>query len=220
MRLHCIKAKCVSRNKIIFILTVVFALLSSPSYIAYGCMDVTELTRLSIAPDGTEGDNHSISVSISEDGRYVAFASMAGNLVAGDGNGVYDIFVRDTQDDTTTRVSIATGGTEGNGNSNYPSISADGRYVVFSSVADNLVAGDTNGVEDVFMHDTQSGTTTRVSVATGGDQADNESNYPSISANGRYIAFCSIATNLIAGDTNVARDIFVHDSQSGTTTRV
>ncbi len=115
----------------------------------------------------------------------------------------------------TTRVSVASDGTEGNGNSQLsripPSISADGRFVTFISEASNLVSGDTNGQNDIFVHDRQNGQTTRVSVASDGTEGNECSWYPSISADGRYVAFESIATNLVAGDTNEGVDIFVRD---------
>ena len=146
--------------------------------------------------------------------RYaVAFISLATNLVAGDTNGVEDIFVRDTQTGTTTRVSVANDGSQGNGMSSLASISGDGRYVAFYSGATNLVAGDTNGVWDVFVRDTQAGATTLVSVASDGTQGNDGSSTPSISSDGRYVVFISYATNLVAGDTNATRDVFVRDSR-------
>jgi Tol biopolymer transport system component len=111
-------------------------------------------------------------------------------------------------------------GTQGDGDSNNPSISTDGRYVTFYSAAANLVAGDTNGMFDIFMRDRQTGTTTLVSRDSTGVEGDGDSQYPSISADGRYVAFQSYATNLVAGDTNGKTDIFVRDRQTGTTTRV
>jgi Tol biopolymer transport system component len=177
-------------------------------------------TRVSLATNGTEGNSASYSPAISADGRYVVFDSVASNLVSGDTNGTNDVFVHDTQTGTTTRVSLATDGTEGNGPSFNPAISADGRYVAFTSVASNLVSGDTNGSDDIFVHDTQTGTTTRVSLATDGTQGNNDSYHPAISADGRYVAFWSTASNLVSGDTNGSDDIFVHDTQTGTTTRV
>ena len=179
-----------------------------------------DITRVSVASDGTEADSSSYNPSISSDGRYVAFHSSATNLVAGDTNGYEDIFVHDTQTGTTTRVSVASNGTEGDSPSYNPSISSDGRYVAFESWARNLVAGDTSWEDDIFIHDTQTGTTTRVSVASNGTEADSSSYNPSISSDGRYVAFESDATNLVAGDTNGYDDIFVHDTQTGTTTRV
>ena len=177
-------------------------------------------TRVSVDSVDAEGNGTSNWPSISADGRYVAFESFADNLVADDDNGAWDIFVHDTQTGTTTRVSVDSGGAEGNGHSNSPSISADDRYVAFYSIADNLVADDTNGRRDIFLHDTQTGTTTRVSVDSGGAEGNDQSFYPSISGDGRYVAFVSSATTLVAGDTNGKNDVFIHDTQTGTTARV
>src|SRR5438046_847770 len=122
---------------------------------------------------------------------------------------------------TTERVSVASGGTtEGNATSLGSALSADGRFVAFHSAATNLVAGDTNGTTDVFVHDRQTGMTERVSVASDGTQGNNASSYPALSADGRLVAFDSAATDLVAGDTNGASDVFVHDRQAGTTARV
>ena len=99
--------------------------------------------------------------SISADGRYVAFHSYSANLVGGDTNNEYDVFVHDRQSGVTERVSIATGGGQGDGSSSDPAISADGRYVVFNSHSTNFVSGDTNNKYDVFVHDRQSGSTER-----------------------------------------------------------
>jgi Tol biopolymer transport system component len=177
--------------------------------------------RVSIATDGTEGDSFSFNGSVSADGRYVAFGSAATNLVTGDTNGVWDIFVRDVTLSTTERASIATNGQQQDGASYIPTISADGRYVAFASVATNLVAGDTNGFYDVFVRDRVNATTERVSIATGGAQANSDSyGTPSLSANGRYVAFESNASNLVPADTNNSIDVFVHDRQTGTTERV
>ncbi|MEW6746961.1 MAG: hypothetical protein AB1486_29850 [Planctomycetota bacterium] len=177
-------------------------------------------TRVSIDSWGVEGDGDSSGSSISADGRYVAFESWATNLVAGDTNERIDVFVYDRQIEQTTRVSVDSTGVEGNNWSWHSSISADGRYVAFESLATNLVAGDTNGDVDVFVHDRQSGQTTRVSVDSYGVQGNSESGVPSISADGRYVAFESWATNLVAHDTNGEVDVFVHDRQTGQTTRV
>ena len=113
--------------------------------------------------------------SISADGRYVAFHSDASNLVPGDTNGMSDIFVYDRQTDTIERVSVAANGTQGNGHSTSPSISADGRYVAFYSNASNLVPGDTNGTSDVFVYDRQTDTIERVSLAADGTQGNGDS---------------------------------------------
>ncbi|MFN8487764.1 MAG: Ig-like domain-containing protein [Caldilineaceae bacterium] len=179
-----------------------------------------EMSRVSVATDSTQGNNGSGSPSISADGRYVAFDSSASNLVSGDTNGVSDIFVHDRQTGETSRVSVATNGAQSDNRSYYASISADGRYVAFESSAGNLVSGDTNGWDDIFVHDRQTGETSRVSVATNGTQGDYLSAWPSISADGRYVAFLSRASNLVSGDTNGASDIFVRDRQTGQTSRV
>ena len=177
-------------------------------------------TRVSVDSSGAQGDNGSFLASISSDGRYVAFQSDATNLVAGDTNTQTDIFVRDRQTGATTRVSVDSNGTQGNVSSIAPSISADGWYVAFESAANNLVTGDTNSLSDIFVHDRQTGSTTRVSVDSSGAQGITGSEAPSISADGRYVAFYSTATNLVSGDTNITWDVFVHDRQTGTTTRV
>ncbi len=177
-------------------------------------------TRVSVDSSGVQGDSYSYNASISADGRYIAFGSSATNLVAGDTNGMIDIFVHDMQTGMTTRVSVDSNGVQGNNDSHFSSISADGRYIAFMSYATNLAAGDTNGMEDVFVHDVQTGMTTRVSVDSNGAQGNSSSYESSISADGRYIAFASYATNLVAGDTNGVWDVFVHDMQTGMTTRV
>jgi Tol biopolymer transport system component len=177
-------------------------------------------TRVSVASDGTQANDISGAVRISTDGRYVAFGSWASNLVSGDTNGVRDIFVHDRQTKETTLVSVASDGTQGNAESKMPSISADGRYVAFVSDASNLVPGDTNGWSDVFVHDRQTGQTTMVSVATDGSLGDGPALFPQISSDGRFVAFVSDASNLVPGDTNGWSDVFVHDQQTGETTRV
>jgi Tol biopolymer transport system component len=179
----------------------------------------TECVSVDSGESGANGD--STSAFISADGRYVAFNSLASNLVAGDTNGFSDVFVRDRQGGTSERVSLATGGVQGNAAClDFPSISTDGRFVAFLSDATNLVAGDTNGFSDVFVRDRQAGTTQRVNVASGGAQANAQSEHASISADGRFVAFQSDASNLVAGDTNGVTDVFVRDLQNGTTDRV
>ncbi len=178
----------------------------------------TEL--VSVTSNGTQGNDISSIASISADGRYVAFESWASNLVSGDTNGWTDIFVHDRVNRTTERISVASDELEGNNKSEDPSISGDGRYVAYFSKASNLVSGDTNGEMDVFVRDRVNGTTLRISVASDGTQGDSYSYHPSISADGRFIAFESNATNLINGDTNGERDIFLHDRVNVTTERV
>ncbi len=176
--------------------------------------------RVSVATGGGEANGNSSGNAISADGRFVAFHSDATNLVSGDTNGFNDIFVHDRQTGATERVSVATGGGQATGASGGEAIDGDGRFVAFYSTATDLVGGDTNGFSDVFVHDRQTGTTERVSVATGGGQADNGSFNLAISIDGRFVAFESFATNLVSGDTNGTYDIFVHDRQTGTTERV
>jgi Tol biopolymer transport system component len=180
-----------------------------------------DMTRVSVSSSGVQGNGYSRSADISADGRFVAFRSEASNLVSGDTNGDEDIFLRDTQSGQTTLISVDSGGTQGDGGSFYPAISADGRFIAFTSDATNLVSGDTNDLTDIFLYDRQTGTTTRVSVSSNGQQADNISDsYVSISGDGRLITFNSEATNLVEGDTNGVSDVFVHDRQSGLTERV
>jgi Tol biopolymer transport system component len=181
--------------------------------------------RVSISSDGaqTPRGDPSFAPVTSDDGRYVAFHSLASNLVAGDSNDAYDVFVRDREAHTTERVSVASDGTEGNSGSFLASITADGRFVAFHSVATDLVADDTNGKMDVFVHDRETRVTERVSVATGGGEVHPAtwwSGWPSISADGRYVAFESDAPDLVAGDANDQMDVFLHDRGSGVTTRV
>jgi Tol biopolymer transport system component len=158
--------------------------------------------------------------AISSDGRYVAFQSAADNLVPGDTNFRKDIFVRDRQAGTTERVSVSSTGAQAIDESVEVAISADGRYVAFSSYANNLVADDTNSITDIFVHDRQTATTERVNVTSEGLQVSPPSTSPSISDDGRLVAFDSHADTLVAGDTNFSRDIFVHNRQTRTTERV
>ena len=118
------------------------------------------------------------------------------------------------------RVSVSSTGEQANGSSYYPSISADGHYVTYSSYASNLVPGDTNGARDIFVYDRDTNTTERVSVSSTGEQGNSDSLEPSISADGRYVTYNSYASNLVQGDTNDARDIFVYDRDTNTTERV
>lgn len=179
-----------------------------------------ETTRVSLSSSGEQGTGDSAEPSISEDGRYLAFSSYANNLVPDDTGPWLDVFVRDTQSNQTTRVNISTNGAQADGGGSNPSISADGRYVAFNSGATNLVPGDTNGLSDVFVHDRETGQTTRVSLSSSREQGNNTSYYPYISSDGRYVGFSSSASNLVPGDNNAYSDVFVHDRQTGQTTRV
>jgi Tol biopolymer transport system component len=179
-----------------------------------------QTSRVSVSSDGLEGNENSYYPSISADGRFVAFYSAASNLVPDDTNGHWDVFVRDRQTGETTRASVSSNGEQGYGGSFDPSISADGRYVAFWSLADNLVPGDTNQKADIFVRDRVSGETTRVSVSSDGEESNLHSGSPSISADGRFVAFDSYATNLVPGDTNARSDVFVHDRETGQTARL
>jgi Tol biopolymer transport system component len=177
-------------------------------------------TRVSVHSDGTQGDDWSGWAALNADGRYVAFDSTATTLVDGDDNDTSDVFVHDRDSGVTTRVSVRSDGTQGDAWSGWPALSADGRYVAFHSEAENLVDGDDNGIMDIFVHDRDTGITTRVSVHSDGTQGDDASSHPAISADGRYVVFQSHATTLVDGDDNGERDVFVHDRDTGTTTRV
>src|SRR4028118_1344345 len=182
-------------------------------------------TRVSVDSAGNQGNGNNFTnfvstPSISADGRFVAFSSNSSNLVPGDTTNNNDIFVRDTLTNTTTLVSVDSAGNLGNTDSNNPSISADGRFVAFSSDASNLVPGDTNNNNDIFVRDRLTNTTTRVSVDSAGNQANTYTNSPSISADGRFVAFASNSSNLVPGDTNNTYDMFVRDTLTNTTTLV
>jgi Tol biopolymer transport system component len=174
-------------------------------------------TRQSVGPGGVQSDGWAVQPDVSRDGRYVAFECGATNLVPGDTNGVWDTFVRDRWTGTTERVSVASDGTQGDVGSFEPSISGDGRFVVFPSFATNLVAGDSGGHMDIFVRDRWTSTTERLSVSSGGVQGNGRSDTPRISAEGRFVVFSSDATNLVAGDTDQVRGVFVRDRASGTT---
>ncbi len=179
------------------------------------------IKRVSVGPNGVQSNGHSYYTGMSQDGRFIAFHSSASNLVPNDTNGRDDIFVHDVQTGQTTRVSVTSGGAQSQGGDSwYPALSADGRFVVFRSAATNLVPGDVNQSWDIFVHDRQTGTTSLVSASSGGVIADHDSLKPSISGNGRFVVFNSYATNLVPGDTNAQGDIFVRDTQLGTTRRV
>lgn len=235
------------------------------------------MTRASVTSSGDEANGDSDAPAISSDGRYVSFPSLASNLVAGDTNGLRDVFVKDLVNGTVTCVSVLPGGAigpgsgsviyggslsangqvcayeftapllptdnnstwdayvydfatgsnelvsvnlsgqSGNSVSRGPALSADGRYVAFYSFANDLVAGDSNGCNDIFLYDRQTKTTTRVSVSSSGAQANGDSMRPMISGNGRYVIFDSRATNLTATDTASNNCTYLRDTVAGTT---
>jgi VCBS repeat-containing protein len=172
--------------------------------------------RISVSTGGGEGTQNSFTPTISADGRYVAFMTNS-SLVAGDNNFATDVYVRDVQSGTTTLVSPGT--FSGQGSAQFAQISANGKFVVFSSMADNVVSGDTNGVGDVFVRDLDNATTTRV-LAPGNVQPNEHSSLVSISANGQYVFFASAATNLVGSDANGNFDIFRYDRSNGAIVRV
>jgi Tol biopolymer transport system component len=184
--------------------------------------------RISVSSAGVQGNADSPGlgrccagrVALSRHGRFVAFDSDASNLVPGDTNGVADIYLRDRKHDTTTRLSVASSGAQANGPSSGLAMTPDGRFIAFSSGASNLVAGDTNEVDDIFVRDRRTGTTSRVSVGSSGEQANADAApKPAISDDGRFVAFASEANNLVSSDRNIdASDVFVHDRQTGRTT--
>jgi Tol biopolymer transport system component len=176
-------------------------------------------TLESVSSAGIQAGTDCLSPSISADGRYVVFWSYTSNLVFGDTNNCADVFVRDRQTHTTIRVSLDSSGLQGDGDSLNPVISADGRFVAFESHATNLVPGDTNMAEDVFVRDLATGVTTRVSLDSAGGQGNGDASMPTISADGRYVAFQALANNLVPGDTNGKMDVFVHDRLRGSTHR-
>jgi Tol biopolymer transport system component len=179
-----------------------------------------QTSRASIGPGSVESNGDSGTVSLSHDGRWVAFVSAATNLVAGDANQTLDAFVHDRATLQTTRISVDSSGAEADDASLDVSISADGRFVAFSSTATNLVPNDTNGTQDVFLHDRMTGATTRVSVSGTGAEGSSFSGVPSVSADGRFIAFESLASNLVLGDVNDTWDVFVHERLTGLTSLV
>lgn len=176
------------------------------------------IVRLDISGSSV-GNAEASRPSISDDGRFVAFASRANNLAAGDTNNQPDIFVRDVTSSLTVRVSVSGAGAQALGESLRPRITGDGRFVAFDSTAANLVGDDTNGVRDVFVRDTLLGTTVRASTGPGGIEGDGESWGASISADGRFVAFVSSSTTFDPTDTNGLADVYVKDLLTGRITR-
>lgn len=179
----------------------------------------TVRATVAATPSGAGGG---FAPSISATGRYVAFLSDAGDVVAGDTNEEGDVFVRDLSAGTTTRVNVSSSGAQAEGGIcclDGVTISATGRYVAFTTFADNLTPGDTAGM-DLFVRDRVAGTTTRASLTSTGGELNGDAEDPSISADGRYVAFASRATNAVPRDTNNRSDVFVRDRLAGRTTLV
>jgi Tol biopolymer transport system component len=170
---------------------------------------------------GAKGNGESVASAISDDGRFVAFASTATNLAPGDGDNSFDVFVRDLQTYTTTLVSRAAGvsGAKGNGNSFAAALSADGQIVAFESAASNLHPADGDATFDVFVRDLQTSTTTLASRADGADGAggNGTSGEAALSADGRFVVYGSGASNLHAEDGDSTMDVFVRDLVADTT---
>ncbi|NNE72603.1 MAG: hypothetical protein HKN26_02980, partial [Acidimicrobiales bacterium] len=173
------------------------------------------VVRTSVDTAGGDPDSESQDVALSEDGRFAAFASFAGDLVPNDNNGVKDIFVRDHQTGVTELISLSMNGGSANGTSGQPDITPDGRFVVFWSFGDDLVPGDTNGGSDVFVFDRDTDTMELVSVATDGSQGLGALG-GSISDNGQRVAFYEYGS-LDPNDTNSSHDVYVRDRVLATT---
>jgi Tol biopolymer transport system component len=191
---------------------------------AWAAKDDVELVSRAGGASGAKANGDSFNAAVSADGRLVAFDSAASNLHPDDGDFTRDVFVRDLEAGTTTLVSRAAGasGAKANADSTRPAVSADGRFVAFDSGASNLHPDDSDFTRDVFVRDLQAGATTLVSRAAGaaGTKGDGGSSRPAVSADGRFVAFESNASNLDPDDTDTAADVFVRDLQAGTTTLV
>jgi Tol biopolymer transport system component len=171
--------------------------------------------RVSVSSNGKQGNSASVQPTISADGRTVAYVSQASNLVKRDTNNTTDVFL--WRSGTTRRLSVGPRGRQANGGSFQPAISAGGAFVAFESEATNLVSADTNHRMDVFRRGTRGAAKTeRVSVATGGGQANGASFGPALSSSGRVVAFMSAASNLVADDTNAVRDVFIRTASDST----
>jgi WD40 repeat protein len=174
-------------------------------------------TRISVDSSGNEGDGPcDFTPSISADGAIVGFSAWADDLVPGDTNGSLDVFVHDRNSGITTRISVDSHGNEGNWDSYLPSLSSDGSIVAFFSTAGNLVSTDSGMGPDIFRHDRSTGVTSRIDAGCQRGEADDVSNSPSLSADGSIVAYDSLASNLVAGDTNGNYDVFVHDASAAT----
>jgi Tol biopolymer transport system component len=185
--------------------------------------DTGQTERVSVRSNGDQATGgNSFHPAISADGRWITYTSNATNLVANDTNTAYDVFLFDRNTGTTQRVSVRSNGDQATGgDSRSPAISADGRWVTYTSNATNLVANDTNSVADTFLFDRDTGTTQRVSVRSNGAQATGGASTNSvISVDGRWITYYSDATNLVANDTNAFVDVFLFDRSTGQTERV
>jgi len=181
-------------------------------------VSVEDPTNPDVVADGDNANGNSARPRISPDGRFVVFESLADDLVLGDSNGFSDVFLRDLDTSETFRISVDTGNSNADQPSFNPGVSDDGRYVVFESSASDLVPSDFNGLTDIFVRDTLFNVTTRVSVSTGGTEANQPCINPDLSGDGLIVAFESTAANLVTGDSNGVSDVFARDWQSVTPT--
>lgn len=198
------------RNSVLIlaIVVVVFA--------ATGQSQSNDIVRANVDSSGSQArSGNSVDPSLSESGRYLVFSSAATNLVSGDVTGFEDIFLHDRQSAQTTRMSVTSASAGGNAASTEPFIGADGKYLVFTSKATNLVSGDVGEFADIFLYDTTQpvGTFTKISLDSGAENSDGDSASPAVSEDGRFVVFASDARDLVAGDGNGKTDIFLYDSQ-------
>jgi Tol biopolymer transport system component len=189
-----------------------------PTGEAQANLDVT--TRVSLGVGGIEGNERSLYPQTSIDGRWVAFQSLASNFVPGDTNNHYDVFLRDTLTGAIELVGRDSAGTPGIYGSDVPRLSQDGRFVAFSSISPGLVPGDTSSMRDVFLRDVQASTLQRVNLTPTGGEPNGASELLALSAGGDKVVFWSLATNLVPGDTNGLRDLFLFDANTGRTERI
>jgi Tol biopolymer transport system component len=174
--------------------------------------------RVSVGSAGRQADDASFNPAVAPGGQFVAFTSDAGNLVTPDANR-RDVYLRDRKRRTTTRVNVSSAGAQGNGGADFAVVSFRGQHVAFTSVATNLVPGATSGRPQIYLRDLAGGTTTLVSVGTGGAEADGgRTETKAISADGRFVAFASTASNLVPGAGGDGQDLFVRDRAAGVTT--
>ncbi|GAA1218160.1 hypothetical protein GCM10009665_05090 [Kitasatospora nipponensis] len=176
--------------------------------------------QVCLAPGGAQPDQAVYPAAISADGRFALVDSSAGNLVPGGNNGNGGVLVCDLRTGHVERADLSDAGAQPDGFSSPGAISANGRYVVFTSSAGNLVPGTTQGVDNIYLRDLRTRHTELISVGTGGAPQVGGSAQPSISADGRYVAFNSNRSDLVPGDTNQASDAFVRDRRTGSTVRV
>lgn len=174
------------------------------------------LHMISVSPDGVQGDDRSLQPAISADGSAVAFVSLSDSLSNADVNGFSDIYVYNVADGSLDLISVSDDGQQAEGTNKYPAISADGRFVAFQSKAANLAAGDNGQTYDIFVRDRQEGHTELISFTPQGGVGNLDSQRPSISDDGRFVAFESWASNLLEGDANNFSDVFVTDRVAGT----